>query len=68
MLSSFVRNRTALFGVAVILVLTVAAAFAPLLAPSDPLYMDFNSLLQPPSMSHPVGTDSLGRDNLSRII
>ena len=66
--SSFVRNRTALFGVILIFVFAIAALFAPLLAPADPLYMDFDALMQSPSASHPAGTDSLGRDNLSRII
>ena len=67
-LSTFARNRTALFGVIVILTLSLAAVFAPLISPEDPLHMDFDALMQSPSLEHPVGTDSLGRDNLSRII
>jgi len=67
-LSTFARNRTALLGVIVIVALSLAAVFAPLISPADPLYMDFDALMQPPSMDHPAGTDSLGRDNLSRII
>jgi peptide/nickel transport system permease protein len=67
-LSTFARNRTALFGVLVIFVFSLAAVFAPLISPEDPLYMDFDALMQPPSVQHPTGTDSLGRDNLSRII
>ena len=66
-LVSFLRNRTALFGVVMILIFGVAALFAPLL-PTDPLHMDFDSPMQPPSLEHPIGTDSLGRDNLSRVI
>ncbi len=67
-LSTFARNRTALLGVIIILALSLAAVFAPLISPADPLHMDFDALMQSPSWDHPVGTDSLGRDNLSRII
>jgi peptide/nickel transport system permease protein len=67
-LSTFARNRTALFGVIVIFVFSLAAVFAPLISPADPLFMDFDALMQPPSAQHLTGTDSLGRDNLSRII
>ncbi len=67
-LSTFARNRTALLGVIIILVLSLAAVFAPLISPTDPLHMDFDALMQSPSRDHPAGTDSLGRDNLSRII
>ena len=68
LLASFVRNRTALFGVVIIFIFALAALFAPLLAPADPLFMDFDSLMESPSLNHPAGTDNLGRDNLSRII
>ena len=67
-LSTFARNRTALLGVIIILALSLAAVFAPLISPTDPLHMDFDALMQSPSWDHPAGTDSLGRDNLSRII
>ncbi len=67
-LSTFARNRTALLGVITILALSLAAVFAPLISPTDPLHMDFDALMQSPSRDHPAGTDSLGRDNLSRII
>jgi peptide/nickel transport system permease protein len=67
-LFTFARNRTALLGVIIILALSLAAVFAPLISPTDPLHMDFDALMQSPSMDHPAGTDSLGRDNLSRII
>jgi peptide/nickel transport system permease protein len=67
-LTTFARNKTALFGVIVIFVFSLAALFAPLISPEDPLHMDFDALMQAPSAEHPTGTDSLGRDNLSRII
>jgi peptide/nickel transport system permease protein len=54
------------------LVLVVAgllvAAFAERLAPFDPLLHDLENRLQPPSSTHPMGTDNFGRDVLSRVI
>jgi peptide/nickel transport system permease protein len=38
------------------------------LAPYDPLTLDYAAILQPPSAAHPLGTDNLGRDMLSRVI
>lgn len=46
----------------------LAAIFAPILAPYDPNYADFASFLAQPSAEHILGTDSYGRDVLSRII
>ncbi|WP_448721132.1 ABC transporter permease [Microbacterium natoriense] len=54
--------------VVVLAVITLAATFAPMLAPYDPDAVDFMSFLAPPSPAHWLGTDSLGRDILSRII
>ena len=64
---SFLRNRTAVFGAVTIIVFAVAALIAPLL-PTDPLEQDYDSLMLAPSIEHPTGTDSLGRDNLTRLI
>ena len=64
---SFIRNRTAVFGAVTIIAFTVAALIAPLL-PTDPLEQDYDALMLPPSIEHPIGTDSLGRDNLIRLI
>ena len=55
-------------GLLVIIVMCLAAAFANLVAPHDPLALDYTQLLAPPSWTHPLGTDSFGRDVLSRII
>jgi peptide/nickel transport system permease protein len=57
-----------IFGVVVILLVIVAAVFAPLLTPYDPYEQDWNQTLQNPSSHHLLGTDSLGRDVLSRLI
>jgi len=55
-------------GLLVIIVMCLAAAFANLVAPYDPLTLDYVNLLAPPSWSHPLGTDSFGRDVFSRVI
>ncbi len=55
-------------GAAILLVMVVAATFAERLAPYDPVSSDFLAILQSPGAAHPLGTDSFGRDVLSRII
>lgn len=55
-------------GFVLILLLVVTAIFAPLLAPYDPDKMDMPNKLKSPSVQHWLGTDSLGRDTLSRVI
>jgi peptide/nickel transport system permease protein len=62
------RNRAALVGLAVILVLVVAATLAPLMAPYNPYAVELETRLQPPDRAHLLGTDELGRDILSRLI
>lgn len=51
-----------------ILLFIVIAVFAPVVAPYDPDFADFAAYLQGPSSLHFLGTDSYGRDVLSRII
>jgi peptide/nickel transport system permease protein len=55
-------------GLAVIVVMAVCAIFAPWVAPYDPLTVDYGGMLAAPSAEHWLGTDSFGRDVLSRII
>ena len=62
------RNRAALAGLAVILTLIIAAVFAPLLAPYNPYAVALEGRLEPPSGTHLLGTDELGRDILSRLL
>ena len=60
--------KTLIFG-GLILVLSLALAFFPsLFAPYDPTAFDYNALLKGPTWAHPFGTDSFGRDVLSRVI
>ncbi len=62
------RNRMAMTGLALVLGLFVVSIFAPWLAPYDPNLIDLKQVLMPPSPTHYLGTDTLGRDVLSRII
>jgi peptide/nickel transport system permease protein len=62
------KNRLALIGGVVVLVLAVLAVFAPLLAPRDPHRPDIKRILAEPSRGYPLGTDQLGRDVLSRML
>lgn len=65
---SLFRNRMALAGGIVLLILAVIAIAAPWLAPHDPLHLNLPDALLPPSATYPLGTDPLGRDVLSRLI
>jgi peptide/nickel transport system permease protein len=62
------RNPAAMFGLGGLALLVLAAMMAPLVATYDPVEMDFQALMQPPSKVHLFGTDDLGRDILSRVI
>ena len=62
------RNRLFLLGVAILLPICVAAIAAPWLTPYDPVKMDTKNSLLPMSLTHPFGTDELGRDVLSRVL
>jgi peptide/nickel transport system permease protein len=62
------RDRTAVFGLVVVALLSLAAVLAPLLAPHNPNAVDAVNKLAAPSLDHPLGTDNLGRDNLSRLL
>ena len=62
------RNRLALFGGAVVLVLFVISLLAPLISPYDPSVINAWDVLAPPSFQHWFGTDELGRDVFSRYL
>jgi len=61
------RQPLAVVGLAVAAIWFALAVLAPWVAPHDPLGQDFRLFL-PPSGTHPMGTDELGRDVLSRVI
>jgi peptide/nickel transport system permease protein len=67
-LRKLARNKLAIFGAVVILVMIFAALFAPWLAPYDPEQQFPMDPLKPPSREYLLGTDNVGRDTLSRII
>ncbi|KAA1052510.1 ABC transporter, permease protein 2 (cluster 5, nickel/peptides/opines) [Azospirillum argentinense] len=65
---AFARNRLAMIGLGIVLLLVLMAVLAPLLAPYDPYAQDLSQRLLPPSAAHWLGTDAFGRDILSRIL
>ena len=64
----FSKNRLAVAGSALVVLLFVLSVLAPWIAPYDPTAIDLKNILQPPSAAHWFGTDQLGRDVLSRMI
>ena len=62
------KNRLALIGGAIVLMLALMAVAAPLVSPHDPHKPDVKRILEPPSMRHWLGTDQIGRDVLSRML
>lgn len=62
------RNPLALFGGAVVVLLFAIAITASYLPIHDPYAIDAEAVLAPPTIGHPLGTDDLGRDVLSRVI
>jgi len=64
----FLRNRMAVAGSVVVLLLFVVSLLAPWIAPYDPSEIDLRDVLASPSGMHIFGTDQLGRDVFSRMI
>jgi peptide/nickel transport system permease protein len=64
----FVKNRLAVAGCVIVLLLFAVSLLAPWLAPYDPNSIDLKDVLASPSAAHLCGTDPLGRDVLSRMI
>jgi peptide/nickel transport system permease protein len=62
------RNRLALAGGVVVVSLALLALLAPVISPRDPNRLDVKRILDAPSKAHPLGTDQLGRDVLSRML
>ncbi|RYE33806.1 MAG: ABC transporter permease [Hyphomicrobiales bacterium] len=65
---AFKRNPMAVAGLVIIVLLLLVAAFAPLIAPFDPIAQTLDKRLLPPSTTNWFGTDALGRDIFSRIV
>lgn len=64
----FTRNRLALVGLAMVAVVVIVGVLAPLLAPFDPREQNLDNTQASPSRDHWLGTDQVGRDQLSRIM
>ena len=66
----FRRHRLALVGAVVVALLCVSAVLANVIAPYDPTFLDTSKRFLAPfqNMAHPLGTDDLGRDTLSRLL
>lgn len=62
------RNRLAMSGLGVVLLLFATSLLAPLIAPYNPSEINAWQILSPPSASHWFGTDELGRDVFSRVL
>jgi len=67
-LTRLFRNRGAAIGLLILLVVLVVVIFAPVFAPYDPIHADTANTLASPSAQHFFGTDTIGRDVLSRVI
>ncbi len=63
-----VRNKLALVGLAMVLILAFAAAFGPMLTPYDFLNQDLDARNLAPSLTHLFGTNDLGRDVFGRML
>ena len=68
------RLKWGMGGAAIFLAIVLSAVFAPWISPHDPLVVDIRHRLAPPAWmeggarEHPLGTDQIGRDLLSRVI
>ena len=67
-LRAVLQDRSAVLGLIIIVIVSLAAVFAPLIAPYDPTEMDPLANLSDPSADHWLGTDNLGRDLFSRLL
>ena len=64
----FRRNRAGMIGAVAVLIYIAVAILAPVIVPYDPFQESLLERIKPPSVSHWLGTDELGRDVLSRVL
>ena len=62
------RDKVAAVAASLLVLIALAAIFAPVIAPYDPYFTDLTKVMQPPSAEHWFGTDNTGRDILSRVL
>ena len=68
LLKRITKHNLALVGLIILIPMFLCAVLAPTISPHDPKEPDLKNILAGPSWSHPFGTDTLGRDVLSRVI
>jgi peptide/nickel transport system permease protein len=68
LLRRITRHRLALVGLIILIPMFLFAVLAPFVSPHDPVEPDLKNILTEPSVSHPFGTDTLGRDVFSRVV
>jgi peptide/nickel transport system permease protein len=64
----FRRHRAALVGAVLLITFTLGAAVGPSISPYDQYEIKLDQMVRPPSLAHPLGTDDLGRDELTRVL
>ena len=64
----FSKNKLSVTAASIIILITLMAIFAPLISPAHYSEANFDDAWQFPSLTHPMGTDSIGRDYFSRIV
>lgn len=62
------KNKLAMSGLIILLILTLVAIFGPMIYPYDMNTLDYANIEAPPSAQHILGTDNLGRDVLARLM
>jgi peptide/nickel transport system permease protein len=62
------KNRLAMLGAVILVIVALVAILAPVIAPYDPYKTNYSNVKQPPSTEYFLGTDELGRDVFSRLI
>lgn len=67
-LRGFLAHRLAVLGVAIVALIVLLAALAPLVAPDGPTAIDLAAVNQPPGNGHLLGTDDVGRDVWARLV
>ncbi|MBB3265792.1 peptide/nickel transport system permease protein [Azospirillum sp. OGB3] len=67
-LKRLAANKTALTGAIISVLVAFAVIFGPMISPYDGDAMDVMAMLAPPSLAHPFGTDTMGRDVLTRVL
>jgi len=68
LLKRTIQHKLALVGLIILVPMFLCAVFAPIISPHNPLEPDMKNILAGPSLSHPFGTDTLGRDVFSRVV